>query len=82
MSQKQKYPQNQSVTSTGAPSLRTGRKDYCSATLHAKRNSRRIEAEARDRAYQALTVPERIKMVTARGGSVRELARLNKLVKA
>ncbi len=79
---KQKYPQSQSVTSTGAPATRKGRESYCSATLHAKRDSRRIEAEARDRAYQALTVKERIKLVKSRGGSVRELDRLiNKLSK-
>jgi hypothetical protein len=77
---KQKYPQ--SVTTASGEAVKKGRESYSSVKLHAKRDRKRQEAAARDREYQGLSVKDRIARATARGGSVRELARLQKLVKA
>jgi hypothetical protein len=50
---------------------------YSSATLHAKRDSKRREAEARQRSYDALTLDEKLEAIADRPGtSARELARL------
>jgi hypothetical protein len=78
---KQKYPQSSVGSSVeGAP--RQGRVSYSSVKLHAKRDRKAREAAARDREYQELSVKDRIVRVKARGGSVKELARLQKLVKS
>lgn len=53
---------------------------YSSATLHAKRNRKRSEAEARKREHDTLTINEKIeKARSRRGESKREIARLMKL---
>lgn len=58
----------------GRPVKKNG---YSSATLHAKRNQRRIDAEKRDCAYQSLTVKDRLDRVNRRRGqSKRETSRL------
>jgi hypothetical protein len=52
---------------------------YSSATLHAKRNSRRQDAEARHRLYDQLTSIEQIALCDSRRGqSKREVARILK----
>ncbi len=53
---------------------------YKSAVLHANRNRKRTEAEARQREYAGLTVAQKIKRAKSRPGeSKRELARLSAL---
>lgn len=47
-------------------------------TLRAEKAQRRTEAEARQTAYSALTLDEKIARVLVRGGSQHELARLMK----
>ena len=76
-----KYPQTSASTSTGATGVKRCRESYSSVKLHAKRDRKRQEAQARQREYSALSIKDRIARVTDRGGSVRELARLQKLVK-
>ncbi len=61
---------------------RKGRTSYTFVKQGARRDKRRQDAEARQREYDALSVKDRINRVTARGGSVKELARLTKLAKA
>lgn len=48
-------------------------------TLRAEKAQRRTEAEARQAAYSALTIDEKIARVLVRGGSQHELARLLKI---
>lgn len=56
---------------------------YNSAHLHAKRNRKRQEAEARQREHNSLTINEKIeKARSRRGESKREIARLTKLAEA
>lgn len=56
---------------------------YNSAHLHAKRNRKRQEAEARQQEHDTLTLNEKIeKARSRRGESKRELARLMKLAEA
>lgn len=78
---KQKYPNTSNINASGVP-VKKGRESYNSTVLHAKRDKRRLEADARQREYNKLTVAQKIERATKRGGSVRELARLNKAVKA
>lgn len=61
---------------------RKGRDEYSSATLHAKRNAMRMEAESRQRDYDKLTVDQKVKLAQSRRGkSKREITRLTKIVK-
>lgn len=56
---------------------------YNSAHLHAKRNRKRQEAEARKREHDTLTLNEKIdKARSRRGESKREIARLMKMAEA
>lgn len=56
---------------------------YNSATLHAKRNRKRQEAESRQREHDTLTLNEKIeKARSRRGESKREIARLMKMAEA
>ena len=51
---------------------------YKSFKMNAKRDRKRQEAEIRNEKHNALTTQQKIAKATKRGGSVRELARLNK----
>ena len=53
-------------------------KGYSQVKANAKRNRKRNEAFGRQEDYDSLTVQGKIALVTARGGSKRELARLMK----
>ncbi len=54
------------------------RKSYSHAKLDAKKDRKRLEADARKAHYRSLTTQEKIKLVQSRyGESKRELARLN-----
>ncbi len=54
---------------------------YTSATLNAKRNRKRQEAEARQREHDSLTVEQKItKALKRQGSSKREVSRLMKMV--
>ena len=55
---------------------RKGREKYSHAKADARRDKRRQEAEARQRHYDGLSLKDKIALVTKRGGSKRELARL------
>lgn len=52
---------------------------YSHAKADARRDKRRREAEARQRIYDKLTLEEKLALVKSRGGSKRELARLEKI---
>jgi hypothetical protein len=65
-------------TKTTAPGKK-GREHYSHAKADARRDKRRQEAEARQRVYDKLSLKDKIALVTKRGGSKRELARLEKL---
>lgn len=54
---------------------------YSNAHLHAKRNRKRTEAEGRQRDYDKLTLKEKLERAKSRGGSVREIARLEAKLK-
>lgn len=58
---------------------RKGRESYSHAKADARRDKRRQAAEARQRTYSKLTLKEKLALVKARGGSKRELARLEKI---
>ena len=65
-----------STTTSGRPS-RVKTAGYCSATLHAKRDLKRQEAEARQRECDGLDLDQRVTRVYSRPGqSKRELKRL------
>jgi hypothetical protein len=51
-------------------------KGYTQMKAHAKRDRKRLEAEARQAKYDKLTRAEKIALATNRGGSQKELARL------
>ena len=71
---------NNNETKTGNRGKTNG---YNSTTLHAKRNRKRQEAEARKREHDTLTLNEKIeKARSRRGESKREIARLMKLAEA
>jgi hypothetical protein len=56
---------------------------YNSAHLHAKRNRKRSETEARKREHDSLSIKEKIvKAKSRRGESKREIARLTKMLQA
>lgn len=72
-----KYTQTTKTSTSANPARRRKTEGYNSATLHAKRDSRRIEAEDRQRACEALTLQERLARIDARrGASAREWERL------
>jgi hypothetical protein len=54
---------------------------YTQNKANARRNRKRDEAETRQAAYDALNHSEKIALVTNRGGSKRELARLTEAKK-
>lgn len=58
---------------------RKGREKYSHAKADQRQDKRRQEAEARQRTYDKLTLKEKLALVKSRGGSKRELARLEKL---
>jgi hypothetical protein len=62
-------------TKTTAPG-RKGREHYSHAKADARRDKRRQEAEARQRVYDKLSLKQKLELVKSRGGSKRELARL------
>jgi hypothetical protein len=73
---KQKYPQNK-ADGAALPGRRLRTEGYSNATLHAKRDRKRSEAEARQRSYKALTRDEKLALCEdRRGKSAREVARL------
>jgi hypothetical protein len=51
---------------------------YSTYHLHAKNDRKRKEAKERQANYDSLTIVEKITLATQRGGSKRELARLEK----
>lgn len=55
---------------------------YSYAKMQARIDKRRLEAEARQGVHDGLTTKQKIQKATARGGSKRELERLNALLKA
>lgn len=55
---------------------------YNSSTLHAKRNRKRLEAEARQQEHASLTLQEKIEKARSRGGSNKEINRLMKMIEA
>jgi len=77
---KQKYPQSTSVsTSTGTTVSRGGKRKengYSSFFIHAKRDRKRKEAEARQAAYDKLTIAEKFNTLIE-GGSKKQRAKLN-----
>ncbi len=60
---------------------RKGRTSYSFVKQQARRDKRRQAAEARQREYDKLTLKQKIERAQERGGSKRELARLQKSVK-
>lgn len=68
--------QNTTQTSTRASHKKVN--GYNSAHLWAKRNRKKSEAIDRQKKYDGLSLTEKIKLVTNRGGSKKELARLKK----
>lgn len=58
---------------------RKGRDRYNSTVLWAKRSKKREEAENRQFKHDGLTLKQKIAKATKRGGSARELKRLNSL---
>lgn len=51
---------------------------YSFAKQQARRDKRRQEAEARQAAYDKLTIAEKVTLAIQRGGSQKELAKLEK----
>lgn len=64
------------MTNTETTGRGKRRESYSFAKQRARRNKRRIEAEARQREYDKLTKDQKIERAKLRGGSVRELIRL------
>jgi len=76
---KQKYPQTGSskTSSTSTPNSRKKTAGYCSDRLHAKRDQRRREADARQARYDALSLEDRLRLCHTRPGqTIRERARI------
>lgn len=67
------------MADTKTESGRKGREKYSHAKADARRDKRRQEAEARQRHYDGLTLKDKLALVKSRGGSKRELARLEKI---
>jgi hypothetical protein len=65
------------MTPNVAPTVKRATKigGYSNAKLHAKRNRKRDEAEARQEKYDALTLNEKLKTLIP-GGSKRQRAKL------
>lgn len=62
-------------------SITKGRTHYSHAKADARQDRKRQAAEARQRAYDSLSVPKRIELAKSRRGeSKREIARLEKLL--
>ncbi len=59
----------------GRPVKRDG---YSFAIQGARRKARRLDAESRQRSYDALTRDEKLARCEERGGSAREIARLSR----
>ena len=75
-----KYAANESTTSVAG--RKVGRLSYGSLKLHAKRDRKRQEAEARQREHDALSVKDKITLAKSRDGeSKREIARLKAALK-
>jgi len=66
---KQKYPQSSTgtTTTTGGNASKRKQNGYCSVKLHAKRDRKRREAEARQRDYDKLTTAQKLKELPATG---------------
>jgi len=59
------------------PGEKSGRQSYSRDKINARRDARRADADARQAAYNKLTVQQRIDRATARRGeSYREITRL------
>ena len=56
-----------------------GRLGYLHAKADARKSKRQLEADQRQAKHDSLTIKEKIAKATKRGGSVRELKRLNEL---
>jgi hypothetical protein len=74
----QKYPQKTSVSSSSTgEKIASGKTNgYSSFHLHAKRKAKRAEAEARQAAYESLTIAEKFATLVT-GGSKKQRAKLN-----
>lgn len=69
------------MTDTTTQIKRKGKTNgYSTVKLKARRHRRVLEAEARQVIYDGLTLKQRLELVKARGGSARELARIEKLI--
>lgn len=55
---------------------------YNSSHLQAKRNRKRLEAEARQQEHASLTLQEKLEKARSRGGSNKEINRLMKMIEA
>jgi len=78
----QKYTQSTSthVSSEGNKNrLHIKQNGYSNHFLHAKKNQKRAEAEARNAKYAALTTKEKFATLVV-GGSKRQIAKLNKIM--
>lgn len=75
----QKYTNTKSVSSSDQVSG-GGRKNYSHAKADARQDKRRQEADARERVYDGFTLPQKLALVKSRGGSKRELDRINALL--
>jgi len=76
----QKYPQNKVVGTTSRPVKTEG---YCSDILHAKRDRKRSEAQARQRECASRTPRQQWELCQSRPGqSKRETKRLEKAMMA
>ena len=76
---KQKYPQSETVSSSGEKVVRKGREHYSHAKADARKNKRRDEAEDRQANYDALTTKEKLKGLGATGSN-RQRKRLEALL--
>jgi hypothetical protein len=79
---KQKYPQATTVSTSTGTTIRKGRERYSSVKRNAKLNLLRREADDRQAVYDSLDLKEKLALVKSRGGSVKELTRLNATLKA
>jgi hypothetical protein len=59
-----------------------GRQSYSHVKADARKEKKRLEAENRQKLHNKLSIKEKITKATARGGSVKELNRLNILLVA
>lgn len=79
---KQKYPTTSVVSTTTGDSKGVSKRKingYHSEKLHAKRDKKRQEAQARQRHYESLTIKQRISLAkSSPGDSKKELIKLQK----